>query len=104
MGLTNDKKRREFVETPENWETIPTADNFVRMSKLLYKGHMWLRLDVWRTTNHYNYKIHDLVEYTGWELLRYYKINEHTHALTYPVSVTQIIEEIKDIDKKEKTA
>ena len=54
-ALTNDKKRREFIENLANWEEIPTASNFVRMRKILYKTHMWLALDVWHTTSHYNY-------------------------------------------------
>ena len=100
-ALTNDKKRREFIENIANWEEIPTASNFVRMRKILYKEHLWLALDVWQTTSHYNYQQNDMVEATGWELLHYYKINKETHALTWPVSITQIIEDIKDIDKKE---
>ncbi len=103
-ALTNDKKRKEFIENIANWEEIPTASNFVRMRKILYKEHLWLALDVWQTTSHYNYRKHDLEETTGWELLHYYKINTETHALTWPVSITQIIEDIKDIDKKEKDA
>ena len=103
-ALTNEKKRREFIENLTNWEEIPTASNFIRMRKILYKKHLWLALDVWQTTSHYNYQQHDMVETTGWELLHYYKINKETHALTWPVSITQIIEEIKDIDKKEVNA
>ena len=103
-ALTNEKKRREFIENIANWEEIPTASNFIRMRKILYKEHLWLALDVWQTTSHYNYQQHDMVETTGWELLHYYKINKETHALTWPVSITQIIEEIKDIDKKEVNA
>lgn len=100
-ALTNDKKRREFIENIANWEEIPTASNFVRMRKILYKEHLWLALDVWQTTSHYNYQKHAMVETTGWERLHYYKINKETHALTWPVNIAQIIEEIKDIDKKE---
>jgi hypothetical protein len=100
-ALTNDKKRREFIENIANWEEIPTASNFVRMRKILYKEHLWLALDVWQSTSHYNYQKHDMVETTGWELLHYYQINKETHALTWPVSITQIVEEIKDIDKNE---
>ena len=100
-ALTNDKKRREFIDNPENWETIPTADNFVRVRKLLYKEHMWLALDVWQTIEHFNYHKGEMEELTGWTQAYYYKINEKTHALTWPVSITQIVEEIKDIDKKE---
>jgi hypothetical protein len=104
MVLSNEKKRRQFIEDPANWEEIPTASNFVRMRKILYQEHLWLALDVWQSTSHYNYQKHDMVETTGWELLHYYKINKETHALTWPVSITQIIEEIKDIDKKEVNA
>lgn len=104
MVLSNDKKRREFIADPANWEPLASADNFVRMSKLMYKGNMWLKLEVWQTSNHWDYQQKKLVEVTGWELIRYYKINEHTHALNYGISPTQIADEIKEIDKKEKEA
>ena len=102
MVLSNEKKRREFVENPQNWEEIPTTSNFVRMRKLLYKGHLWLALDVWQTYNHYDMDKRQMVEVTEWSLLHYYTLNEHTHALGWPVSLTQIIEDIKTIDKEEK--
>lgn len=102
MVLSNEKKRRQFIEDPANWEEIPTASNFVRMRKLLYKGHMWLALDVWQTYNHYDMDARQMVEVTGWTLLHYYTLNEHTHALSWPVSLTQIIEDIKAIDKEER--
>lgn len=102
MVLSNEKKRRQFIENPANWEEIPTASNFVRMRKLLYKGHMWLALDVWQTYNHYDFDKRQMVEVTEWTLPHYYTLNEHTHALGWPVSLTQIIEDIKAIDKEEK--
>ena len=102
MVLSNEKKRRQFIEDTANWEEIPTASNFVRMRKLLYKGHMWLALDVWQTYNHFDMDARQMVEVTGWTLLHYYTLNEHTHALSWPVSLTQIIEDIKAIDKEER--
>ena len=102
MVLSNEKKRRQFIEDTANWEEIPTASNFVRMRKLLYKGHMWLALDVWQTYNNYDINKHKMVTITGWTLVHYYVLNEHTHALAWPVSLTQIIEDIKAIDKEEK--
>ena len=102
MVLSNEKKRRQFIEDTANWEEIPTASNFVRMRKLLYKGHMWLALDVWQTYTNYDMNKRQMVEVTEWSLLHYYTLNEHTHALGWPVSLTQIIEDIKAIDKEEK--
>jgi hypothetical protein len=102
MGLTNDKKRKEFLEDPKNWEPLPSADNFVRISKLLYKEHMWLHLELWQTYNHWDSDLHGFVDATGWRDRGYYKINKHTHALTYQMSIDDIADEIKEIDKKEK--
>jgi hypothetical protein len=102
MVLSNDKKRREFLEDPKNWEPLPSADNFVRISKLLYKEHMWLHIELWQTSDSWNYQQKKIEPETGWTDRGYYKINEHTHALGYPLSISNIIDELKEIDKKEK--
>lgn len=102
VTLSNDKKRREFLEDPKNWEPLPSADNFVRISKLLYKDHMWLHIELWQTYEHFDPKAHMIVPTTQWVDRGYYKISKHTHALTYQMSISNIVDEIKEIDKKEK--
>ena len=102
MVLSNEKKRRAYIEDPKNWEPLPSADNFVRVSKMLYKEHMWLHIELWQTYNHWDPDLHRLTEATGWTDRGYYKINEHTHALSEVLSTTNIVDELKEIDKKEK--
>ena len=102
MNLTNDKKRRAYIEDPKNWEPLPSADNFVRVSKMLYKEHMWLHIELWQTINSFDSDLRKSVPTTGWQDRGYYKINEHTHALDYQMSISNIVDEIKEIDKKEK--
>ena len=102
MTLSNDKKRREYIANPANWEALPSADNFVRVSKMLYKEHMWFHIELWQTQNHWDPDQHKLVPGTGWQDRGYYKINGHTHALDEAMSVTQIVDELKAIDKEER--
>jgi hypothetical protein len=102
MVLSNEKKRREFVENPQNWEVLPSADNFVRVSKLLYKGHMWFHIEIWQTYEHFDPKARMVIPTTQWVDRGYYKISKRTHALTYQMSIDDIADEIKEIDKKEK--
>ena len=102
VNLSNDKKRQEFLEDPKNWEVLPSADNFVRVSKLLYKGHMWFHIEIWQTYEHFDSKARMIVPTTQWVNRGYYKISKRMHALTSQMTINDIVDELKEIDKKEK--
>lgn len=100
-ALTNDKKRKEFLLNSLNWDEVPTANNFVLLRSMNYKGTIFFTLDLWQTVDKWDYQKKDLVEDTRWNKVGYYVLNEHTHALSYSRSVGDLVDRIKEIDKKE---
>lgn len=102
VNLTNDKLRREFVDNPDNWETIGDLKGLVRLSRLEYKSLEWFSVWVRQTHVQYDYRVKDVVPETKWWRKNIYKIDKTTRALTYGMSTTQVVDEIKEYDKKEK--
>ena len=70
----------------------------VRLRELEYKNHTWYRIEV--MTRWFDYKSH--AREWRWQPLRMYVIDKETGAFDEPVSVTQIVNEIKEIDKEER--
>lgn len=105
--MRNDKERQAFVQDANNWHRV--GDEImgrVRLRELEYKNNTWYRIDV-RTNcietewsdNRLDYK---QIKKICWRPLRMYVIDKETGAFDEPVSVTQIVNEIKEIDKKER--
>lgn len=70
----------------------------VRLRKLEYKNHTWYRIEA--MTRWFDYK--SRARKLRWQPLRMYVIDKETGAFDDTVSVTQIVDQIKEIDKKEK--
>ena len=102
MVLSNDKKRREFIENPANWEQVGMLNNLIRLMKLTYKEHEWFAIDIWRSGTTFDFQKREHVPSKEWRRLNRYKITED-HALSYGMSVSQIADEIKTIDKEERS-
>lgn len=101
MILRNDKERREFVQNPDNWETISTVNNLVRLRRFVYKEQEWFCVEILQTYQHYNHIKKGMVWISEWRRLGIYQINTESRAFNYGTSVTEIIEQIKNIDRKE---
>lgn len=101
MNLSNDKKRREFVQNDENWELVGELNGLVREKMLTYKGTEWYAVEVRQEGATFDYKLKKHVLEKEWRRMNRYKITEN-HAFSYGVSVTEIMNEIKAIDKKER--
>ncbi len=103
--MRNDQERQEFIKNPNNWEVLTLAGidvltDLIRISCLQYRGHEWYKVEVYQTTDMYDVRQHKTVDATGWRLLHYYKLNEDTKAFSYGISITQIVNEIKEIDRE----
>ena len=105
--MRNDKERQAFVQDANNWHEVGTEImGRVRLRKLEYKNHTWYRIEImtdcyeteWTATGYKRKKT------IRWQPLRMYVIDKETGAFDEPVSVTQIVNEIKEIDKNEKKA
>lgn len=104
--MRNDRERREFVDNQENWEIFKEMPG-IRIRKLTYKEkHHWFKLEIWQTSEEWDWKKDGggvkRIEQTRWREVQIFKLNETTHAYGDPISVPQIVEEIKKIDKEEK--
>ena len=105
--MRNDKERQAFVQDANNWHRV--GDEImgrVRLRELEYKNHTWYRIEIrtcWFeaefTDKGAGYTRHRKM---GWQPLRMYVIDKETGAFDEAVSVTQIVNEIKEIDKEEK--
>ena len=97
--MRNDKERQAFVQDDNNWHRVGTEImGRVRLRKLEYKNHTWYRIEV--MTRWFDYK--SRTRKPEWRPLRMYVIDKETGAFDEAVSVTQIVNEIKEIDKEEK--
>ena len=56
MVLSNDKKRREFIENPANWEQVGMLNNLIRLMKLTYKEHEWFAIDIWQSGTTFDFQ------------------------------------------------
>lgn len=105
--MRNDTERRAFVENDDNWEEIGAVgfvDNpLIRLSRLEYEGHEWFKVDVWETyTSGYDFENRRHSHKTGWHSARMYRFDPGSKSFNYTVSVTEIRDEIKEIDKEKK--
>lgn len=97
--MKNDKERQAFVQDDNNWHRVGVEImGRVRLRKLEYKDHTWYRIEVMTRWFDYKRRAKEL----RWQPLRMYVIDKETGAFDDTVSVTQIADQIKEIDKKEK--
>lgn len=102
MKLRNDNERRAYIENPANWEQVGMLNNLIRLMKLTYKEHEWFAIDIWQSGTTFDSQKWKTVPSKEWRRLNRYKITED-HALSYGMSVSQIADEIKTIDKEERS-
>ena len=100
--LRNDKERREFVNDSSNWELVGELNNLIRLKALTYKTDIWYTLEIMQMFQHYNIKAGAMEWVSEWRRLGIYQLNIDHRAFTYGVSVTEIINRIKEIDKEER--
>ena len=99
--MRNDKERQAFVQDDNNWHRVGVEImGRVRLRELEYKNHTWYRIEV--MTRWFDYKSHARGVEWRWQPLRMYVIDKATGAFADTVSVTQIVNEIKEIDKEER--
>ena len=97
--MRNDKERMQFVKDDANWHRVGVdIMGKVRLRELEYKDHFWYRIEI---LEHYfeNYKRVDKV---AWRPLRMFALDKDTRAFEDTVSPSQIVEQIKEIDKEER--
>ena len=101
--MRNDKERMEFVKDDSNWHRVgQDIMGKVRLRELEYKDHFWYRIEIlmhgfkWIGTEMKRTK---KVE---WQPIRMYVLDKNTRAFEDTISPTQIVEQIKEIDKEEK--
>lgn len=101
-ALTNDKKRRDYVNNPANWEQVSEMNGLVVLKRLEYKKLEWFAVDIWQTTTHWDYKKKEVSETAGWRRLGMFKLDKDRRVLSYGMSATEIADEIKTYDKEER--
>lgn len=103
--MRNDKERMEFVKDDANWHRVGVdIMGKVRLRELEYKDHFWYRIEIlmhgfdteWLGTEMKRTK---KVE---WQPIRMYVLDKDTRAFEDTISPTQIVDQIKEIDKQER--
>lgn len=103
--MRNDKERQQFVQDDNNWHRVGTEImGRVRMRELEYKSHVWYRIEIMTHwfENEFTDASYKRIKRMGWQPLRMYVIDKETGAFADTVSVTQIVNAIKEIDKEER--
>ena len=96
--MKNIKERTAFVEDINNWE-LTESTIWTQTLKLTYEGHEWYQIRILEYGHHYDYKQGRPYDAAKWENhSRYYK--QHSDVGLEPMSKSQVIDEIKDIDRK----
>lgn len=103
--MKNDKERMEFVKNKSNWKVMQTAGAYgmdlFRLSKLEYlECYEWFKLEAKQTLDRFNTETRKIEPVTEWSLVNYYRIVPENQSLSYSISATQIVNEIKEIDKE----
>ena len=97
--MRNEKERKQFINTAENWTAVSEAIPGIRLMELQYKEHSWYRIDIMQKRNDFNYEAHKSVEVVKWRTLGMYKILLDDYCYSEGLSATQIANEIKEIDR-----
>ena len=100
MKLKNDKERKEFVNNPENWELVGELNGLIRLKKLTYGKKEWFAIYVRKSYDHYDYREKQMKEVIEWQRARIHTLNTEIRAFGQEYSPSQIVEEIKDMDRE----
>lgn len=100
--MRNDKERREFVDDDQNWAIVDSTNNMlIRMKMLTYHELRWFKVEAIHFAEWYDHKRGKTVKAPKWFQIGMY--DDHVAGvLGEHVSVTQIVNRIKDYDRKRK--
>lgn len=99
--MKNDQERREFIDDDSNWHPdLYQFRGLVAVQTLTYKGHQWQRVSVWRKGIEFDPKTREIIYPNHWVPIMHSKLLPDGSAFDDSLSVTQILKEIKEIDKK----
>lgn len=101
LSLTNEKKRREFVNNSDNWEIVGEMNSLVRLTRLEYKGKEWYGIEIRSGHDVYDAEIRRLFK-KDWLQIAIYQLDTDNRCFTYPWSRSQVATQLKLIDKEEK--
>lgn len=100
--MRNDKERKAFAEDPFNWKVVAEYEGDypggVRISALQYGGEAWYKVEIMGEYNMYDYVDGKLKEVRGWQALRMFAPSADGDVFGDTVSITQIVNAIKEID------
>ena len=100
--MKNDKERRAFVEDSINWTVVGEYFGHhpggVRISVLEYGGEAWYKVELMKEFDKYNYEKGRLETMRGWYGTHMYEASSDGEVFGESVSVTQIVNAIKEID------
>lgn len=100
--MKNDKERRAFVEDSLNWTVVGEYFGHhpggVRISVLEYGGESWYKVELMRETTIYDHKKGRIENVRGWHGYHIYEPTADGEVFGEPVSITQIVGVIKEID------
>ena len=102
MNLSNDKKRREYVNNLENWEVIGDILGLVQLRKLTYGKTEWLAVCVRQSCDKYNPNKHQFEHTIYWHITNIYQIDTTDRVLDTGWSPSQVVDSIKAIHKEER--
>lgn len=100
MKLTNDKKRREFIENPDNWETVNVINGLVMLKRLEYKELEWFSIHIRQGLKHWDYRKEETVKEIEWRRTGLFQLDKDDRAFTCGISVSEMMEQIKKYDKE----
>lgn len=100
--MRNDKERKEFVDDDRNWAIVDSTNNMlIRMRMLVYHELRWFKVEVIHVAEWYDVKRGKVVKEPKWFQIGMY--DDHASGvLGEHVSVTQIVNRIKDYDREHK--
>lgn len=103
--MRNDKERKAYIDDSSNWSVVgeyggrsndhPGA---VRISRLSYGGESWYKVEIMQEFTQFSYVRSNLETVRGWRALGTYGQSEDGAVFGEHVSVTQILNAIKEID------
>lgn len=104
--MKNDKERQAFVQDDSNWHRVGSdIMGKVRLRELEYKSHFWYRIEIlehYFENEFFSGSDYKRVDKVNWRPLRMFVLDKETRAFEETVSVTQIVNAIKEIDKEER--
>ena len=100
--MRNDTERKAFVETDKNWQTLKEIPDVLQLQSLIYKGHEWIRIRIYQVQLRFDYEKCKPYQVTDWSTVRWMTWDKNLGGFSESMSVSQILREIKEIDKEVK--